>query len=302
MTWSMMIFLIFGTIGNICNCFVFLQKSLRSNSCSHYLLISSIANTLALIFSISTGIYSVAQIDLTSYSLIFCKLRLYIYHTLLMISRYLIIIACIDRACVSSRRVSIRNFSQIHIARILSSMTIIIWFIATIHIPIMNTIELDYCIMPGTYSLIFSIYALIFAGIIPPVLMSIFSLITLHNLHLIHVRVSTTSTQINHRIRQRDFHLIRMLTAQVFVYILTTTPYPINTVYAAVTARTNKSMDRQAIESFIYFITSSFLLFINPAVSFYIYIATTKAFRKELKLAWINLRQKIFSRRQQECK
>lgn len=293
MTWSMMIFLILGTIGNICNCFIFLQKTLQSNPCSHYLLVSSIANIIALTFSLPTGLYATTQTNPNTYSLIYCKLRLYIYHTLLMISRYLIIFACIDRVCISSRKVSIRNFSQIRLARILSIITIIIWFIATIHIPIMNTIQSGYCIMPGIYNLIFSIYAVIFAGIIPPILMSIFSLITLHNLYSIH----TINIQRNHLMRQRDFHLTRMLTAQVIVYILTTTPYPLNTLYAAITHSQIKSIDQQAIESFIYFITSTFLLFINPSISFYIYIATSKAFRTEFKIMWINLRQKIFCRR-----
>jgi hypothetical protein len=210
-----------------------------------------------------------------------------------MISRYLIIVACIDRACLSSRRATIRNFSQIHKARIVSILTIIFWFIATIHLPIMNTIRYGYCIMPGIYSLIFGIYSLIFTGVIPPILMSIFSLITLKNLHSVHVRIHVTNKQTNRLMHQRDLHLTRMLTAQVLIYILTTTPYPLNAFYAAITISGNKSLDRQIIELFIYFITGTFLLFINPSVPFYIYITTSKAFRKEFKVAWINLWQKI---------
>ena len=296
MTWSMMIFLIFGNIGNICNCFIFLQKSLRSNPCSHYLLISSIANIIALTFFIPTNIYALIKTNPNAYSLIYCKLRLYIYHTLLMISRYLIIFACIDRACLSSRQVFIRNFSQIRLARILCIIIIIFWFIATIHIPIMDQIQSGYCIMPGIYSLIFSIYVVIFAGFIPPILMSVCSLITLRNLHSVHVRIHTTNIQTNRVMRRRDFHLTRMLTAQVVVYILTTTPYPLNTLYAAITLSNTKNNDQQVIESFIYFITSTFLLFINPSASFYIYIVTSKAFRKEFKIAFINLRRMIFCR------
>ncbi len=294
LTWSMLTFLLFGIIGNLCNCFVFLQKSLRSNSCSFYLLISSIANILALTFAITTSIYAIVQIDPITYSLIYCKLRVYIYHSLLMISRYVIIFACIDRACLSSRRVSIRNFSQIRISRIIGIITTIFWFIGPIHLPILSTIQSGSCIMPGIYNLIFGIYVFIFAGFIPPVLMSMFSLITLRNLHSSRVRVHASHTQTNHLMRQRDIHLTRMLIAQVIVYVLTTTPYPLNTIYQAITISIDKSINREIIESFVYFITGTFLLFINPTVSFYIYISTSKAFRGELKAACRNLWQKCF--------
>jgi hypothetical protein len=293
MTRSMLIFLVFGNIGNLCNCFVFLQKPLRSNSCSFYLLVSSIANIITLTFSILTGLYSTEQTNPSTYSLIYCKLRLYIYQTFLMISRYVIVFACIDRACLTSRQVIIRNFSQIHKARILSILIIIFWFIAAIHIPIMSTIQYGYCIMPGIYTLIFSIYDLIFAGLIPPILMSAFSLITLLNLHSVHVRIHASSTQANRVMHQRDFHLTRMLIAQVVIYVLTTTPYPVYALYAAVTKSMKKSLDQQMVESFVYFITGTFLLFINPSLPFYIYMTTSKAFRKEFTVASTQLCHKV---------
>ncbi len=295
LTWSMLTFLIFGNIGNLCNCFIFLQKSLRSNSCSCYLFVSSVANIIALTFAIPTSVYSIQQINPGSYSLIYCKLRLYIYHTLLMISRYLIVFACIDRACLSSRRVFIRNFSHIRIARILSLITIIFWFFGAMHVPILSTIRSGHCIMPDIYNLIFGIYTLIFAGIIPPVSMSIFSLITIRNLHSTRIRIHTIGHQKNRPMRQQDFHLIRMLTAQVVVYVLTTTFYPLNTIYGAITRSVNKTIDRQIIEAFVYFLTGTFLLFINPTVPFYIYISTSKAFRSEFRTASINLWHKIFT-------
>ncbi|CAF0879854.1 unnamed protein product [Adineta ricciae] len=296
LTWSMLSFLILGNIGNLLNCFVFLQRSLRSNPCSHYLFVSSITNSIALSFTIPTGIYEMKQISLTSYSLIYCKLRLYIYHSLLMISRYLIILACFDRACLSSRRPTIRNLSHVRFARILSLFTIIFWFIGAVHLPLVVKIQFGYCTLPGVYPLIFSIYAVIFAGIIPPVAMTIFSAFTLRNLHSIHVRIHSTSAPTNSIMRQRDLHLIRMLTAQVIIYVLTTTPYPLNTLYAAITLSTPKSSDRQAIEGFIYFVTSTFLLFINPSATFYIYFTTSKAFRTELQAAckrlWLTVLRK----------
>jgi hypothetical protein len=95
--------------------------------------------------------------------------------------------------------------------------------------------------------------------------------------------------------RQQDFHLIRMLTAQVVVYVLTTTFYPLNIIYEAITTSVDKSIDREIIEIFVYFLTGTFLLFINPTVSFYIYLSTSKAFRTEFKTSSINLCHKILN-------
>ena len=291
MTWSMLVFLVVGNIGNALNCLVFLQKSLRSNPCSHYLFVSSIANALALMFNIPTSIYAVKQIDPISYSLTYCKLRLYIYHTLLMASRYLIVFACIDRACLSSRRVPVRNLSQIRLARLISLLTVIFWFLAAMHIPLATTIQSHVCIMPEGYALVFSVYAVVFAGLIPPIAMSVFSLFTIYNLHSMRVRVHAAHVPTQRVMHRRDFHLTRMLIAQVIIYIFTTTPYPLNTLYSAVTLSMTKSPDQQAIEAFIYFITGTFLVFINPSASFYIYIATSQAFRMELRTAWRKLWQ-----------
>lgn len=82
--------------------------------------------------------------------------------------------------------------------------------------------------------------------------------------------------------RQRDFQLTCMLVFQVIVYVFTTTPYLLNTIYAAITISMNKTIDRQIIELFVCFLTGTFLLFINPTVTFYIYISTSKVFRIEL--------------------
>jgi hypothetical protein len=149
--------------------------------------------------------------------------------------------------------------------------------------------------MPKVYNLIFGIYTLIFAGIIPPVSMSIFSLITIRNLRSARVRIHTIGTSKTRSMRQQDFHLIRMLTAQVVVYVFTTTLYPLNTIYDAITISIDKTVDQQIIEIFIYFFTGTFLLFINPAVPFYIYISTSKAFRSEFKRAFMNLWYKTFT-------
>jgi hypothetical protein len=43
-----------------------------------------------------------------------------------------------------------------------------------------------------------------------------------------------------------------------------------------------KSEERQQIESFINYLTQSFLMYLNTALPFYIYILTSSSFRKNI--------------------
>ncbi len=92
------------------------------------------------------------------------------------------------------------------------------------------------------------------------------------------------------RLQQRDRQLSKMLFVQVVVYMIFTILYPIQTVYNAITLIIGgtKSADRIAIENFILFITSGFLLNFYSAASFFVFF-TSNAFRKELKQVFVNI-------------
>ncbi|CAF3701685.1 unnamed protein product, partial [Rotaria sordida] len=62
--FSIFIFL-FGTIGNILNCFVLSQSTLRLNPCAYLFLISSIANMISIIFGLTTRILAGWNMGLT---------------------------------------------------------------------------------------------------------------------------------------------------------------------------------------------------------------------------------------------
>ncbi|CAF0972517.1 unnamed protein product [Rotaria sordida] len=145
---------------------------------------------------------------------------------------------------------------------------------------------------PTLYNIIFSIYVFIIVGVAPPLLMIIFSLITLRNIRLAHRRIRPALTFTG--MHQRDYQLTRMLVSEVVVYILSTLPFPFNSLYNTVTISIAKSVDRQIIEAFINFITGTFLIFINPSSTFYIYLTTSKTFRSEVKAAFNNIGHQIF--------
>jgi uncharacterized membrane protein len=142
-----------------------------------------------------------------------------------------------------------------------------------LHVPILMDIRDSVCGMFGLYKLIYAIYQVILVGILPPILMIIFSILTMHSLHQRH------GTQT--RLRQRDRYLMRMVIAEVIVNISTSIPYSINLLYGAATYNVvNKSMQRIEIESFISFLTQ-FLIYLISVAPFYLFLLTSKPFRNE---------------------
>ncbi|CAF1382815.1 unnamed protein product [Didymodactylos carnosus] len=289
LTWCEIIHLVLGNTGNILNCVVFLQKPLRKNSCSKYFLASSVVNIFILNFGILTNLYSINYRNPLSYSFIYCKLRTYILHSLLMLSRTYIVLACIDRFALCSPHAKRRQFSRPHVADLLIPLTAIIWFIIPIHIPIFIIFEQQKCVMLGLYYIFFSIYALIFAGTAPPILMITFSLLAYQNIRRIRNRIQPDVGVSRVRIKNRDHQLMSMLFVEVVVYILSTVLYPLNTIYSALTLYdSRKNAERLSIENFLTFLTGAFLLYINNSSTFYIYCITSKTFRQELKKVCIN--------------
>jgi hypothetical protein len=72
-------------------------------------------------------------------------------------------------------------------------------------------------------------------------------------------------------IHKRDRDLMKMLGGEVFVYCVTTIPYPINLIYSVSTSSiaASKSPMRLAIESLIGYIVSPLLNFMYCCAQFY---------------------------------
>ena len=275
-------YLIFGNIGNLFNIIIFCQQSHRNNSCSLYLLMASIMNIFIINFGVIPTIYSLNHVDLETYSIIFCKLRLYLLHSTLMISRSMIVLACIDRFAVCSTSKYIHKFCQPKIAIYLIILISFAWPIIASHILVLLTIISGSCGAYGVYSLIYSIYSFIVAGLLPPILMIIFGYLTIRNLRQIHSRLRPNIIRISN-INKKDYYLLVMLMCEVIVYLISTIPYPIQTLYLTITRDLIKSSFRIQIESFITFMAYSFLIYINSASTFYIYISTSRAYRHQCR-------------------
>jgi len=290
--YGMSTYLILGNFGNLFNIIIFCQRSHRKNSCSLYLLVASIMNIFIINFGVIPTLYSLNHINPETYSISYCKLRLYLLHSTLMISRSMIILACIDRFAVSSASKHIHSFGQPKVAICLIILISFTWPIIASHILVLLTIRSEMCNAYGKYSLIYSIYSFIVAGFLPPTLMIIFGFLTIHNLRRIHSRVRPNIIRIAH-IHSKDYYLSIMLMCEVIIYFISTILYPIQTLYLTITRDTIKSASRIKIESFITFLAYSFLIYINSASTFYIYIGTSHAYRRQCRRFIIDCWRKI---------
>jgi hypothetical protein len=116
--------------------------------------------------------------------------------------------------------------------------------------------------------------------------MTIFGYLSYRNLSLSHGRMQSIANTTNHSrnnlpMQRRDQELLIMVVAEVFVYVITMSVYPIILSEVVITNNMNikKSADYLAIENFIIFI-SYFFAFINNAAPFYIYLIASTTFRQ----------------------
>jgi hypothetical protein len=97
--------LIIGTIGGLFNIFVFSHHTLRSCSCSWYILIAAIFDLITLDHALLLRLLADGfGIDLVSIDTVYCKLRFYTGQIASFVPITLICLAAIDRWAVSRHR------------------------------------------------------------------------------------------------------------------------------------------------------------------------------------------------------
>lgn len=205
--------------------------------------------------------------------------------------RSFIVLACIDRYAMCSVQARIRSFSNYRVALRLIPTIVVLWLIVTSYIPALHSIENGRCGMfDAVYLLIYTIYNITTTGFFPPFAMTLFSVLIMINLKRIRVRVQPTTVEsvTQGTVRKRDRDLLRMTLIEVMIYMITTTPYTIVLVYSTATRSMSKSREQQQIESFITYVAQSFLLYLNNALPFWIYIFTSRSFRMECKRLFID--------------
>jgi hypothetical protein len=291
---------IFMTLGNIGNIFIVILFSQRhKNACSIYLICSAIMNDLYLTFNSFVQIFPFYYADETMRAFALCKIRYYVSNVLGQLAKTMIVLACIDRFLITNNQANLRAFSTVKRAKRYILISIIFWPIFASHIAIMTTILNKECGTFDTYSTIYTIYTIIFVGLVPPILLGGFGYLTYRNMRQIHMRVHPALNNINNAnipIRRRDRQLLVIVASEVFVYVVTTTFYPLILLEEMISRYviSNKSVQYSQIESFIFTI-SFLLLFVNNAAPFYVYLISSKSFRCDFKQLIINCYRKLIN-------
>ena len=256
-------------------------------------LASAFTNLIALNVSIIPFIYLEANPD--KITEIHCKIEIYVMTVSLQMSRFFVMMACFDRYAMSSANAFIRKFSNVHIARYYVIPTIVvIWLLVPLHIPLFVTVEDHVCRFKGMLELYHSIYGIIFTGLIPPVLMSVFSALIFRNLKLRRIRrqiypltTITTNTDVtngNDQVKKRDQQAVMMLLIQVIAYVISSTPYTLMLFYIVLTSKhqsINHTNENHSLILFIQFIMDM-LRFFCPFTSFYLFVLASRLYRQEM--------------------
>ncbi|CAF2073761.1 unnamed protein product [Rotaria magnacalcarata] len=83
----------------------------------------------------------------------------------------------------------------------------------------------------GTYSTVYTIYSIIFVGLILPSILGIFGYLTYRQMRQMHLRVQPMSKNTvlgNATMPRRDRELLIIVITEIFIYVISTTPTPIN--------------------------------------------------------------------------
>lgn len=269
--------LIFGFIGNTFNIVVFARPSLNKNPCSTYFTCLSIANLSVLFFGmLMRFLVDAFGIDLVAVNLGFCRFRYFILHSSMTLSSWYIILAGVDRYCISSRNVHHRQLSSQKHARYLVVLATFICLSLYSHSLVLFTIEQlksgPFCYaQAGTYRVFYDFFYFATYSCIPPILMITVGIGTLH--HIYRARLQAGPTTMNNanmnQLKKRDRQLIRMLLIQVIFTLALTLPLAIQKLYSTFTQGVVKDSYRVAIEVLIIQITR-ILAFTNSSTSFFV--------------------------------
>ncbi|CAF1047265.1 unnamed protein product [Rotaria sp. Silwood1] len=292
------IILLFGTVGNIFNCLVLSQKSLRKNPCSWLFLVSSIISLITLISGVAVRLMAGWSADLTDTVPWLCKFRIFVLFVSRTIASWLIMLATLDRwlaSCIDANR---RYMSTLKNAQ--RGTLLIVFLSSLVYAQIFYCYEANLSNAPlKCYGktiwcrLLIDFTFTVVSILIPSLLMFIFGLMTILNIrHSAQRRIQPMSISLmvqemtingqQQRWKKTDKHLLYMLLIQVILLTLFSLPQAIQNIYANSTRNESRTPLQSAINNFVF---NLFLLltYVTNGMPFYIYtLAGGTIFRKTL--------------------
>ena len=296
----MSIFIIlFGSIGNVLNLFIFRRPKHRNNPCALYFFFASVAGLIALYSGLLSRIFAGFSLDASATTEGLCPLRAFIVWVSTTASSWFLTYATIDRYCISCRDVTRRNLSNMRYAYRAMVITLFGGSAAFA--------ETFYCYVPNLRNSPLSCYgrnmpcrlyneitsALLFV-VIPSTLMLVFGYATVKNVRLLLMSIAPTArTDATMRtIKKTDRQLIQMLIVQIVLSIIFNIPLAFYRLYLTSTLFITKSPFQSAVENLCFqlFYLLSFMTFGMP---FYIYTLTGTVFKQEFIYLFLMLYRRL---------
>lgn len=182
--------IILGLFGFLINTFTFLQPDLRSNACCIYTLSSSFIDIVHLSVSIFPD-YLESQYSISSpwkQSFTLCKLHYFLYNFFPQLATNLLLLSILDRyACSCALTSCFTRLNQHKMIPRLMTMMVIISGICSIYAPIFSTDVPQLC--GYREQEIYGVLTILINGILQPIVMLLFVLLTYRNIRQSRQRV-----------------------------------------------------------------------------------------------------------------
>ncbi|CAF1199904.1 unnamed protein product [Rotaria sp. Silwood1] len=279
--------LLLGTIGNIINVISFARlESLKTLASSLFLLTSFIGSQCVLITGLLTRVIrGFTRIDPVYASVGLCKARWMIRTTAGAVSLTCICLAAIDRYFFSCHDVRRHGLITIKRARWVIFISICLWsgIFSSYAVFYTAPTPLSCTIADPIFAYLVSYFNLFHYSILPLSVLSIFCMLTWHNLG------QQPATYLRGGVRLYD-QVTRMLIAQSVGILITSFPNMIWQIYSVSSQSTRKSSLRLAQENLINTICV-LIGFSTHAITFYVYLLASSTFRKNVKEMLLRNRQ-----------
>ena len=291
-----LLMLALGTISCFLNWIVFNRKTLRKNPCSIYM---TAVYTINFIYIATLMISSILSVGFGITSIIrtlgLCRFYMYMAYVLDSLSPGYLILASVDRLLITSPHARTRQRSTCRLAFISITCMTAAWLLFHTHALVLsNVIQLGpnvficYTFDP-TYLTAIGYYALTKSIAIPSLLIAL-GVLTVRNVRKLSLNRAapessgnTASTiravQASHH---KDRQLVRIILADIGIYVLCTYPQAGFHVYLQITQGNMKNTDQLQVDAFIQYLFAV-VGFIPYCVGLYSNLIVSKTFRNEVK-------------------
>jgi hypothetical protein len=274
----MSVLFVLGISGNLLAIYLF--RTTRKNPITFLLLALSVANCTSLIVGLLNRILvAIVNIDPTLVSAVWCRLRVYIGQTTVLICQSCLCLASINCYLSTCREVYYRRLARLSIARLCVIIAILVWLVHGLFNPLLTQLtqvvgKSPTCALTSLVATNYTGFFLrpVLIGLFPISLLSIFGILTYRNMKLM---------QQIRRSEQRS--LIKMLLLQVIICVWGTFPYSTLYAYQAITALIETKTTFELAQETLALNVINILFYTPQASPFYVYCLSSKVYRKQVK-------------------